>query len=447
MALAGTTAFEIRTDGDDGNSAGFNAAGSSPGTDRSQQAAAHVVIDGATITLTVHTTTTQVTLSGYTVSAADNRNSVKITGGTMTAGTYEITAVDVANNRWTLDRSAGTAAQTGTGRMGGAWASLGRFGELFAAQPVTGYTCWIRGGTYTLTSSSANVSGGRYSGQNNFAVYVNGYGTVRGDTGRPIISAGAITGIDIITAGSTSDNSIEVKGVILDGNSQSNVSAVNLQGGAGKAFNCEARNCLHGFSFGRVSNCVSDNCTGIGFRINSVTYLCTAKDCGTGFGFIALGSSHYYGLAYGGTTGVESVNQPGALFFNITCHGNSSHGFSTNQGHVKFVNCLATQNGGYGFSVSSTTQLQNCGSWNNTSGRVNGTSLDFSGVSVTDGDPYENSAGDDYRLNNTALRGALLRDAGIGMPGQTDNRDIGAVHHSDPTGVIYRGGAMTGGLV
>lgn len=74
-----------------------------------------VVINGVATTATVHTTTSQLTITGHTVSSADIRSLVNITGGTMTAGVYEITAVDTANNRWTLDRSAGTAGQTGIG--------------------------------------------------------------------------------------------------------------------------------------------------------------------------------------------------------------------------------------------------------------------------------------------------------------------------------------------
>ena len=70
MALSATVVWEVRgVTGADTNGGGFNSAAA--GTDYSQQAAPQVVIDGATITATVHTTTTQLNIVGYTVAAAD----------------------------------------------------------------------------------------------------------------------------------------------------------------------------------------------------------------------------------------------------------------------------------------------------------------------------------------------------------------------------------------
>lgn len=114
MAIGTTCTFEVRTTGNDANGGFFDGVSGTPGTDRSQQDGPHVTIDGTTITATVHTATDQLTLSGYTVSAADAGNAVNINGGTATAGRYRITAVDTVNNRWTLDRSAGTSTQTAT---------------------------------------------------------------------------------------------------------------------------------------------------------------------------------------------------------------------------------------------------------------------------------------------------------------------------------------------
>ena len=123
MALPTALIHECRIGSNDANSGGFRSGGT--GTDRTLQTAAHVVVDGATITAVVHTTTTQLTLTGYTVAATDVDNTYLIAGGTATAGLYHITAVDIPNNRWTMDRSVGTAAQTSTGNMGGAKATPG----------------------------------------------------------------------------------------------------------------------------------------------------------------------------------------------------------------------------------------------------------------------------------------------------------------------------------
>jgi hypothetical protein len=79
--------------------------------------------------------------------------------------------------------------------------------------------------------------------------------------------------------------------------------------------------------------------------------------------------------------------------------------------------------------------LLNCAGYNNTSGNVSGTPTDDIGfVTITDGQPLTDPANDDFEPNNTALRGALLRGAGIGVPDQTANVDIGAVQHADPAG-------------
>jgi hypothetical protein len=49
-------------------------------------------------------------------------------------------------------------------------------------------------------------------------------------------------------------------------------------------------------------------------------------------------------------------------------------------------------------------------------------------------DPYVNQAGGDFRPNANSPGGAQLRAAGIGVYGQTDSEDIGAVQHTDPSG-------------
>ena len=142
MALASALVWEVRTSGADTNGGGFKTGAS--GTDRSQQ-------DGAFATLsvlsTVHTTTTQINVSlvDYTVVAGDVGNVLQVTGGSATAGFYEITAVDVPNNRWTMDRSVGTAAQTVIGVMGGALATL----TILIDVSVANNWIYVKSGTYT----------------------------------------------------------------------------------------------------------------------------------------------------------------------------------------------------------------------------------------------------------------------------------------------------------
>lgn len=109
----------------------------------------------------MHTITAQINVSAgdYTVSAADVGNLFKINSGTATAGIYQITAADVPNSRWTVDRSAGTAAQTCAGNMGGAFASPGKTG---AVATVAGMKTFIKynASPYVATSASTNVADG-----------------------------------------------------------------------------------------------------------------------------------------------------------------------------------------------------------------------------------------------------------------------------------------------
>lgn len=244
MAIAAGSMWEIRADGDDTNSGGFDP--SSAGTDRTQQTSPHVVIDGSTITATVGATTTHLTMSGYTVDSADVGNTVKITGGTMTAGIYQITAI--SGSDWVLDKSAGTAGQTGTGRMGGAIASLGQASaDNIAIGHVAGLTFWVRAasGDQVITSTTASVPGGRFI-QSGFSsgLTIEGYTTTRGDGGRfvcRVATTGFSTGSAILQVSSSRIGT--VKNLEFDGNGAASFSAVGgglingwMYGGASSSY-------------------------------------------------------------------------------------------------------------------------------------------------------------------------------------------------------------------
>lgn len=135
--------WEIRpTNGTAEAGGGFNGAGSSPGTDYSQQNGVQVAFDGATITATTAGITDTIVITGYTTATTDNRNTVAITGGAnFVTGIYEIIAVNTGANTWQLDRNCTSGAGTAmTGNMGGA---------------RSGFTV----GTTALQSSSVIVAG------------------------------------------------------------------------------------------------------------------------------------------------------------------------------------------------------------------------------------------------------------------------------------------------
>lgn len=116
---------------------------------------------------------------------------------------------------------------------------------------------------------------------------------------------------------------------------------------------------------------------------------------------------------------------------NCTAHNNGGDGFDVTAATTgsRLQSCVATNNTGWGFNTHTSAVLENCASYNNTSGRNSAASVDDQQVIVT-ADPWLNAASDDYRPNATASAGTLLRNTASGVIGQTNGRNIGAVQHA-----------------
>lgn len=438
MAISSTCVLEVRTSGSDSNGGGYNPSGSSPGTDWSQQNAAQVTIDGTTISATVHTTTTQITLTGYTVATTDNRNLVQITGGTATAGVYEITAVDTANNRWTLDRAAGTAAQTVIGAMGGALASPGKAAGL----KVAGNTIWIGAGTYTIGTGTANTAGKKVD--DSTRGYWIGYDATRGDgTGtRPILRAGgaSITLLQPAVAGSTAEN-------IAFDNPSAFAGVTGCRTGATDILirGCSASGLSVGFDGGttgaRFEWCYTTGCaTGINPNSSAIVADCVVIGGTTGIQFSA-GPVTLNRCVVSGPSG-KGIQQLGGSLLVRDCivRGCGSDGISL-ASFASAYNCLSYGNTGVGFIATTTpatraVQLYNCAAGANSAATSGLTGGVISGLIALTASPFTNAAGLDFTLNNTAGGGALLRAAGwpATLPGLTGTSypDIGAYQHADP---------------
>lgn len=443
MALSSATAFEVRTTGDDTNGGGFVAGAS--GTDRSQQNAAHATL---TTAATVHTTTTQINVPGgeHTVSAADVGNLFQINSGTATAGVYEITAVDVGNNRWTLDRSAGTAAQTAAGKMGGAFATPGKAAPLTVSGGAVnpGHKIWVKAGTYTLSTSTPGA-GGPVLFTSAAALVMEGYNTTRGDRGaKPEINAGSVGSVSLITTqGNAKQILINLK---LNGNSQAAVIGANLNGSnRHRAYLCEVVDCdgVGGFSGngnGTALFCRATSCATAGFAGMRYASRCRADQNAIGF---SAGLNHEHCLADANTgDGFNLTN--GSSVMACTSHGNGGDGFDFGNANSSGHGCVSTGNTGVGYAGggtgAGTAWLDGCADRGNSS-RSSGNFLDTGAITLT-ADPYTNAAGGDFSPNTTSGGGAALRAAAYGIPGQTvSNFDIGAVQHADPAG---GGGGLAG---
>lgn len=430
MALSTLIVWEVRTGGNDLNGGGFKTGAS--GTDRSQQNAPEATL----ISSTVHTTTSQINVNvlDYTVVAGDVGNVLQINGGTATLGLYEITAVDTGNNRWTLDRSAGTSAQTVEGRMGGAFGSPGKLDT--AMEGLADAKGYIKAGTYTLTTTTQGPGGPINLG--NAGQAIEGYNTTRGDLGTaPVIDVGSQNTLTVITLGGSNPKLTNIK---VDGQGNASVTGFSVNG----AYNCYALDCTTGFT--------GSNGTQV--------HKCTTEGCTTGFATVRAAQCE----AIGGTTGFTgtanvtctdcvaracsgigfSSGSNTITYNNCIAQGCGGDGFdaSTSSSPV-FVNCVSTNNGGYGFDIAVRSLMINCAGYNNTSGNLDVTPDQSWGFINLSADPWTSST--DLRPNNTAGGGASLRAAGIGPPQQTNNRDRGAVQHTDPAGGGTGIGVLVGG--
>jgi hypothetical protein len=424
MALPTTSVWEIRNTGHFSNGAGFNPSRAG-GIDRSQQDEPHVVIDGATITATIHTAPAQLNLTGYTVILGDVGNFVQILTGASTNGFFEITAVDIPNNRWVLDRTVGTAGATITGRMGGAANGPQR---IFLSAGA-GHRYWWKSGTYQQNNGNSGAEFGATLGT--FAtsaepIFVRGYKTTRGDDAeRPLV---LISGAGYATAYSVRvGQGWQVRGIEIDANALSGIIAFSASGVRSTAIDCIARGC--------------DGANGKGFETIN-TECCAAYDCSTG----GQGGTHERLFVHnnvGGSilgTGLASpVGVDRCIFVNIinpitgaparvtNCVAyKTTNGFTAGSSYTHFDNCIS-HTSTRGFYVASNTghaRFTNCFAYacttafSNLNGTAPGGTADSfeSSCATLTADPFENVAISDFRLNNTAGGGATCKNQSHPVP-------------------------------
>jgi hypothetical protein len=432
MALAAATVLEVRTGGANTNGGGFVTGAS--GTDWSQQdAAQYAVTDGVTAGTTAITSAT----AAFGTDVVGNL--VYVAGGTgsVTPGWYQITARP-STTEITVDRNTGLTAGTGvTLNIGGALASPGLAVSLMT---VSGMRLWWKAGTYNVTTATPGA-GGPISTPSADMI-IQGYDATRGDetgtmpkllwnttapgsatymllcgaNGAQLIRNVELDGADTTNVHGYSLNSYRV---VAYRSVASNFNATTMHGfnvNAGVAVACKAQVCARGFlttnSAGYARSCFSLQCDR-GYDFASPLSHCISHAC-TSFGFIHSNTKAHHCIADGTTAGP---------------------GFSAS-GASHFVDCIATNNSTYGYL--NTGVMINCASFGNTTARSSGTVLDISPV-LLGGDPYVGLAADDFRPNDT--HGSVLRDAGVGVWGQTDGKDIGAVEYP----ISASGGAIASG--
>jgi hypothetical protein len=439
VALAATVVWEIQpagTHADDANGGGFDAGVAAPGTDYTQ---------GAGLTHVDYTSLNSVGGDNTMIrhaskfTAADLGNTIHITGGTNAiAGWYTLKSLDSDDAK--LDRDWTTGSTTdGTGILGGSLATLGGLGAIFqtAAQATAGMKAYMLHGTYSLTQTTVNISGGALdldaSQMDGKYFVLKGYDDAYGRTSfvgtRPVIDCATVTPANahVVTVKGTAGHCQYAVFLEIDGD---DLTVTGIFGSSlvyDNAISCVVHHC----DVIGISQCVTTLChshTNVGDGFDTVfPVLCRSSGNG-GAGFDASVSPQCC-IADGNAGSGFSLGY-GTESINCVAYNNGVRGFTSN--HARLINCIAYSNGTYEYYGTYQLLLINCASGDVTSGRTGGVVVQDIGAVTLTADPFTDKAAGDFSLNNTAGGGALCRAAGISVPSQTGYSDVGSVQHADP---------------
>ena len=328
--------------------------------------------------------------------------------------------------------TSGSDSNTGL-TEGLAFASLGK---ACATATTSGDRIYVKSGTYTLTSTTNNANGGRFTIP--IGVRVEGYGTTPGDEGAmPVISAGSLTSFTMATmTASFNVRPPMMRNIELNGNSQTSVTGLGISGSFTFAVSkVICRSCTTGFSGAQGHTCVIDSAAiscGTGFSNIYQAVGCLARSC-TSFGFSGIKNAAFCLANNNSNSGFYALNTIGTSYLNCVSHGNTNYGFDISYDIGIMANCIASSNSLHGYSIGTANNagmmMYNNANWNNTSGTNRYTTTSEHGKIDLTADPYTNAASNNFTLNNNAGGGVLLRSAGFPgsmQSGNTGFLDVGA---------------------
>lgn len=474
MSLATTTVWEVRPTGNDQHGGGFNSARG--GTDYSQQDAAQVDFNqpgNAFSSTAVDSATISIDSLTALFTAAMVGNIIYVNGGTnAVVGRYEIVTF-VSSTSVTLDRSPstpGTQMTGATGYLGGSVATLGQI----ASDVVGSNTVWVKEANYNLASEVLLAQSVTPSNTVK-RTKLWGYGTTRGDKGRPTFTATASGARLRIFNGDGWD----IRNFILDA---ANVEAYCIFSDAGANYNI-------------ISNVWCKRWTSVGLYMGGNFHQIFDNELGPSTATLASGALRLNN-SYGYVTRnyIHDINQhaisgdaghsfiDGNIIYNVS---GANHGIYTpgpnplpritrntivkvgGSGIVvnnTTVSQLAVRDnliagcGGYGLSFTNsgweqTPEVDHNAFYNNTSGNYQNIPAGEHDVQMlADGTDtnlaklFTDITAGNFLLTNTAGYGASCRAAGFpsawpGLASTPSNNDIGATQHADPVG----GGGSAGG--
>jgi hypothetical protein len=434
--------------------------------DYSQQNAAAVAFTDLVIDAV---TNTKFTSAAHPIGKNMVGNGINVTGGTgFTVQRVEV--VSVTGTTGTADKSLGTLGSTGgTGNLGGACSLLTDVTGFYLASNKI----FVKAdGTYLQTATAAFATGATPTGSVPMT-WIQGYSATRGDKIRPTIQLSTNSGL---TAVSVTGAGILVDSLIINCNSLTTSTGILLNGNpADAAINCKVMNFTtaginistsgvgYAVQMCEVTGGVAGATAGIIVSHQASVTFCDIHDnacpgisandnLAAGFNLITNNSG-------ASSDGIISAFAYSTIVQN-TIYGNGSDGIhlaSANLGPGMIVrgNILA-KNGGWGMNIATASfaaRLQWDGNayWSNTSGtQINGNavtvgntgvapyvdSLDvvISGSDPTN-DPFVSKGTGDFRLNNTAGAGKLLRGKAFPglLPGNASRGylDFGCFQHVD----------------
>lgn len=385
MAFNSATQWEVQVGGSDSNGGGFSSAVAGAGTDYSQQASPQLNVSDAACS--GNTTLTSAT-GGFTAAMVGNVLYLS------TGDRYQITGY-TDTNTVTLDRN-GPSSSGMTCNVGGCLASPGVLSNL----PVSGNKCWVKAGTYTITTSTSGASGPYYQ-SSSIRVVVEGYSTSRGDrSGDVILSAGAIGSVTLWRTACFNQLAYFVN-LQADGNGQASIIGFQYNGSQLRSpYLCRAVGCATGFLSTGGYRCRSENCT-YGF-VSELCFECV--DSGSTTGFWVAGADAC--IAEGSTSGFVRVDFGKYPFTNCLAI-NCVYGFVSGHFYTRFMscnNCIAhTCTYGYYLTISDNSdELIRCGVFNCTTNVATQTPS-INDLTVFAVDPLVDSAGGDYTITSNAM--------------------------------------------
>lgn len=450
MAFNVTAIWECRTTGNAANGGAFDPGVASPGTDFSKQDSAQIAYTDLVIG---NPTTTNLTSAAHPFDSTSPGNFINVTGGTgFTVQRLEI--LSVSGSTATVDKSAGTAGSTGgTGNLGGGMTDPGVISGLM----VGGNGCYIKNGTYTISSTSSNVANGRLAPPAGTAAnptYFVGYSTNRtpGNTDtKPLLQGSTVTALTLFTV--PASGNFYVDNIAFDGASLGTSKGIDATAASAASliFRCKFSNFTsNGFIGGSSSVCILCEATSnSGTSFNGSHFIAcsvhdnTATGISTGGNAISIIDCVVDSNTGASSDGILVAGAPAGVLFNNTSYNNGRDGFRFTSGTAQMtvIGCIGEGNAGWQFRASAATgniRLIQCGGKADGLGLVDTTTITATqiGTITATSEIFINAAGNNFSLNGSSTGGGLFKAAGVPgsntllqLPGLSSSsfQDIGAV--------------------